>query len=154
MRISLYMVYFSHQKLQILLDDLFFLIKGYIFSNGFSTCICVRIFNSQNAFIQGVSASCLLHVTHDDTLGAEGLAQIRVEEFVAFLVRLAVTKSQWFVTCWDTHMTLEYLRLMEVSVVVQTEICLVIDTVKIGRSRFFSLMEMILVVICLISTHS
>ena len=53
------------------------------------------------------ATSRLLHVTSDDALTAEGLVQLSIEEFIAFLVFGTFTESQGFLSGWYTHMTLQ-----------------------------------------------
>jgi len=60
------------------------------------------------------------------------LAKVRIEELIAFLVAWTLSESEWLVPCWDRHVTLQDCRLVEISVVVEAEVGLIVDAVKLG----------------------
>jgi hypothetical protein len=94
----------------------------------------VSVFYSENAPVGRLvePRSLVLHIARDDALRAEGLAKVCVEELIAFLVARTLSESEWLVSCWNRHMTLQDSRLVEISVVVEAEIGLVVDAVKLS----------------------
>ena len=99
----------------------------------------------------------LLHISCNDTLTAEGLASVSIEELISLLMRGAFSKCEGFVPSRYTHVTLENSRLMEVSVMVKTEVGLIIDTVEFGWPRLLclnTLIQILTIASCFFSSHT
>ena len=70
-----------------------------------------------------------MHIARDYALAAEGLVELRVEKLEALLVLGALAEGERLLARRDAHVALENARLVEVSIVVQAEVCFVVDAV-------------------------
>ena len=127
-----------------MLDLVLFMRKRDILSRGFSACVGMCVFDSEDSLINMIrfiltSSPTTPATTCDDALRAKRLAEVSIEELKPFFVKLTFSETQRFFTCWDRHVALEDGRLMEISVVVEAEIGLVVDAIKFGWSGLLSL---------------
>ena len=112
-RIFLDMLHLRHDLLQLLLDYVLLLCQRNVLSHCLRTRIRMRVLDPQYALIcrfNGVAlgrGSGLLHVARDYALAAEGLVELRVEEFVALFVLRALAEGQGLLTSWYTHVALQ-----------------------------------------------
>ena len=117
------MLHLLHDVLQFLLDYLLLTTQCDILGNSLSTGISMGVLNPQYPPIRWLSlnSSTLadrLSIRRDDTLTAQRLAEIRIEEFIALLVNRTLPESERLVAGRNAHVLLEDLRLMEVAIVV------------------------------------
>jgi len=127
-----------------MLDLVLFMRKRDILSRGFSACVGMCVFDSEDSLIDVkrliLTSSPTTHATtRDNTLRAKRLAEVSIEELKPLFVKLTFSETQRFFTCWDRHVVLEDGRLMKISVVIEAEIGLVVNAIKFGWSGLLSL---------------